>query len=317
MIPVITEDPPSRRVRLALHAMATRFELVLDEPNRIDARAAGEEALAEIARLDEQLSCYRGASEISWINAYAATRAVKVEPRLLSLLQRCQALALATDGAFDITVAPLMRAWGFAGGTGAVPSPSRLAAARGCVGFQHVLLDPDASTVRFARPGMSIDLGAAGKGYAVDEAIAILRARGVTRALLHGGTSSVHVIGAPADRASWRIAWSPPQGVRRTFDLRNGALSVSAIHGKCFTSEERIYGHVIDPRTGLPTQVATSALVTGPQSLEADALSTALLVLGPAGVPLLRSRFPEYDAAVRASDEPVNAVCCMDREGVT
>jgi len=314
--PAIVEDGRSGNVRLALHAMATRFELVLDESNRTDARAAGEEALAEITRLDEQLSCYRGASEISWINAYAATRAVKVEPRLFSLLQRCQALSLATEGAFDITVAPLMRAWGFAGGTGAVPSPAWLATARACVGSRHVVLDPDASTIRFTRPGMSIDLGAAGKGYALDEAIAILRARGVTRALLHGGTSSVHVIGAPMDRASWRIEWSPPHGAPRTFDLRNGALSVSAVHGKCFTNEGWTYGHVIDPRTGLPARTATSAIVTGPQALEADALSTALLVLGRPGIPLLQTRFPEYDGAVQESDDSVNAACCMDREGV-
>jgi thiamine biosynthesis lipoprotein len=312
----IVEDDRWGGVRLALHAMATRFELVLDESNPVDARAAGEEALAEITRLDEQLSVYRSASEVSWINAYAATRAVKVEPRLFSLLLRCQALSLATEGAFDITIAPLMRAWGFAGGTGAVPSPARLATALACVGSRHVLLDPDASTVRFTRPGMNIDLGAAGKGYAVDEAIAILRARGVTRALLHGGTSSVHVIGAPVDRASWRIAWSPSQGAARTFDLRNAALSVSAVHGKCFTSEGWTYGHVIDPRTGLPARTATSAIVTGPQSLEADVLSTALLVLGSPGIPLLRTRFPEYDGAVRASDDPMNKGCCMNREGV-
>lgn len=295
---VVVEEGPSRRVSLALHAMATRFELVLDDGGG-DARAAGEEALAEIARLEDHLSFYRARSDISWINAHSPEAPVKVEPQLFSLLQRCLALSSATDGAFDITVAPLMRAWGFAGGTGAVPSPALLAEARGCVGSRHLLLDPDSSTIRFARRGMSIDLGAAGKGYAVDEAIAILRARGVTRALLHGGTSSVHVIGAPANRASWRIGWSLPYGTPRTFDLRNSALSVSGVHGKCFTSDGRTYGHVIDPRTGLPTRTAISAIVTGPHSLEADALSTALLVLGPDGIPLLRTRFPEYDGAVR------------------
>jgi thiamine biosynthesis lipoprotein len=148
---------------------------------------------------------------------------------------------------------------------------------------------------------MSIDLGAAGKGYAIDEAIAILRARGVTRALLHGGTSSVHVIGTPLSRASWCIGWAPPHSAPSTFDLRDGALSVSAVHGKCFTSDGRTYGHVVDPRTGLPAQTATSAIVSGPQSLEADALSTALLVLGPAGVALVQTRFPGYDGVVRQS----------------
>ena len=146
---------------------------------------------------------------------------------------------------------------------------------------------------------MSIDLGAAAKGYAIDEAVTILRARGITSALLHGGTSSVHVIGAPSNEASWRIGWHPPHASTHVFTLRDAALSVSAVHGKAFAYDGRTYGHVIDPRTGLPSHTAVSAVVTGPGSLEADALSTALLVLGAGWIPSLRIRFPGYDGAVR------------------
>ncbi len=298
MISAAVEDETGRCVCLALDAMATRFELVLDVSSDVDAQAAGEEALSEIARLEEHLSFYRAASDISWINAHAASGPVKVEPRLFSLLQRCQALSFATDGAFDITVAPVMRAWGFVGDTGAVPSPELLEAARASVGFKYLSLDPVSRSIRFERPGMSIDLGAAGKGYAIDEAVTILRARGITSGLLHGGTSSVHVIGTPSNAASWRIGWHPPRASAHTFDLRDGALSVSAVHGKAFFHNGRTYGHVIDPRTGLPTRAA-SAVVTGPASLEADALSTALLVLGAGWIPSLRIRFPGYDGAVR------------------
>ncbi|HEY7057670.1 MAG TPA: FAD:protein FMN transferase [Vicinamibacterales bacterium] len=292
------EDGTTGCVCLALDAMATRFELVLDGSNDVDARAAGEEALSEIARLEEHLSFYRAGSDISWINARAASEPVKVEPRLFSLLQRCQALSLATDGAFDITVAPLMRAWRFVGDTGAVPAPALLAAARASVGFRHVSLDPALSSIRFERPGMSIDLGAAAKGYAIDEAVAILRARGITSALLHGGTSSVHVIGAPSNGVGWRIGWHPPHAAQ-AFTLRDAALSVSAVHGKAFADGGRTYGHVLDPRTGRPTRTAVSAVVTGPGSLEADALSTALLVLGAGWTSSLRIRFPGYDGDVR------------------
>ena len=299
MIAPTVEDGTTGRVCLALDAMATRFELVLDGSGDVDARAAGEEALSEIARLEEHLSFYRAGSDISWINAHAASGPVKVEPRLFSLLQRCQALSLATDGAFDITVAPLMRAWGFVGDTGAVPSPALLASARACVGFRYLSLDPVSSSIRFERPGMSIDLGAAAKGYAIDEAVTILRARGITSALLHGGTSSVHVIGAPSNAVSWRIGWHPPRTSTQVFTLRDGALSVSAVHGKAFAYDGRTYGHVIDPRTGLPSSTAVSSVVTGPGSLEADALSTALLVLGAEWIPSLRLRFPGYDGVVR------------------
>jgi thiamine biosynthesis lipoprotein len=144
---------------------------------------------------------------------------------------------------------------------------------------------------------MGIDLGAAGKGHAIDLAAGVLRAQGVTSALLQGGTSSVHAVGAPPDGSAWTIAWDTPTE-RRRFPLRDAALSISAAHGKAFTHDGRVYGHVIDPRTGWPSDGASSALVTGPGSLECDALSTALLVLGAGWLPTLRARFPGYDGVV-------------------
>ena len=284
----------------AIDAMATRFELVMgdgaDDPSH---RAIAEEALAEIVRLESRLSIFQPMSDVSWINANASHRSVKVEPTLFALLQRCVALSEATDGAFDITIGPLMRAWKFTGETGALPSPELVAGARTRAGYQHLRLDPSTSTIRFARAGMSLDLGAVGKGYAIDQAIAVLKSHGVSSALLHGGTSSVHAVGRPAATEAWRIAWSPPTGGARIFELPDDtALSVSAVHGKAFWHDGHQYGHVIDPCTGWPTDDAVSAVVTGPHSLECDALSTALLVHGRAWLPMLRARFPGYDGAV-------------------
>jgi len=281
----------------AIEAMGTRFEIVLPDA-RPDHRSIAEEALEEIARLDSRLSAFQPSSDISWINVHAGHRRVKVEPKVFALLQRCVQLSEETDGAFDITMGPLMRAWHFVGDTGALPSPETVAGARTRAGYQHLELDARTSTVRFARPGMGLDLGAVGKGYAIDEAIAILRAHGVSRALLHGGTSSVHALGRPFDGDAWRIAWSPPTGGARILEIQNGALSVSAVHGKAFFHEGRRYGHVIDPATGCPTDAATSAVVTGPRSLECDALSTALLVHGDDWLRIMRERFPGYDGVV-------------------
>jgi thiamine biosynthesis lipoprotein len=285
-------------LRLAAHAMATRFELVLDGDDDARLRAAGEDALDEIVRLDAQLSFYRPASDVSWINGHAALEPVRVEPRLFELLARCLAVSAATDGAFDITIAPLMKAWRFTEGSGASPEPAVLARARALVGFRGIELDADRRTVRFARPGMLIDLGSAGKGYAVDRAIARLRENGVSSALLHGGTSSVHAIGAARRSDAWRIGWSPDGTPARTFELHDSALAVSAIHGKAFRANGRVFGHVMDPHSGQPADTAQAAIVKGPDSLLCDALSTALLVRGAAWLPKLSERFPGYSGMV-------------------
>jgi thiamine biosynthesis lipoprotein len=276
-------------VRVACEAMGTRFEIVVHGDDPVRLRAAGEAAMHEIQRLDCQLSFYRPDSELSWLNARAARAPVQVEPGFFGLLERCLQLTEATDGAFDITVAPLMRAWRFVNGDGRLPDGHTLAAARALVGRGGVELDVRRRTVRFTRPGVALELGAAGKGYAIDRAMSILAEHEVASALMHGGTSSIHATGNDPGRIGWTVTWAA-----RPLALRNEALSVSAPHGKCFREGGRTYGHVLDPRSGEPVLRTASALVTGPRSLECDALSTAVLVLGPDWLPTLGTRFPAY-----------------------
>ena len=285
-------------VRLALHAMATRFELVLHGEDPVRLRAAGDQALATIERFDRLLSFYRADSEITALNRHGGNRPVRLSRDVFGLLRRCALLGAETDGAFDITVGPLMRAWRFVGEHGAVPSPSELELARTRVGTHLLEFDDEHDTVRCLAPGMEIDLGAVGKGYAIDAAIADLRDSGVTSALLHGGTSSIHALGAPRGEDGWPVTWAgasnTASGVIR---LRDRALSVSAPHGKAFVHDGRRYGHVLDPRSGVPLS-AGSACVTGPSSCLSDALSTALLVRGGEWLPELREKWPDYDGWV-------------------
>ena len=209
----------SSPVALARNAMATRFEILLHGPRPIALRAAAEEAFTEIERLDRELSFYHPASQISRLNARAAHEPVTVEPAVFHLLAHAAQLHRETAGAFDITIAPLLRAWGLTGAGGHVPSTAVLAAARRCVGMQHVQLDPDNFTVRFLRPGVQLDLGAIGKGFALERAIQILRDLGVTSALIHGGTSTVCALGHPPDAPAWNIAIEHPEnalGQRRS-----------------------------------------------------------------------------------------------------
>ncbi|MBE7498803.1 MAG: FAD:protein FMN transferase [Verrucomicrobiales bacterium] len=298
-------------VRLARHAMNTRFEVLLHGASEPALRAAGEEALDEIGRIEAQLSIFRPDSEMARVNRHAAEGPVRVSPPVFQLLERAQSLSRQTGGAFDPTVGPLVRAWGFLGGSGAWPDPARLAEARARVGMEHVELDAARFSVRFARPGMMLDLGAIGKGYALDVAVECLREAGVTCALLHGGTSSVQGLGVPPDGQPWKVALGPPAAAGDTataddtagevlaeFVLTDASLGVSAVAGKAFRQGDREWGHVLDPRTGEPVQGALMAAVVLPEATATDALSTALLVLGAEGLEKLGASHPNLEGLV-------------------
>jgi len=276
-------------VRLARMAMASRFELILRGEDPVRLRAAGEEALDEIQRLDRQLSSYNPASDISRLNQQAATGPVRVEARLFRLLQRAQGLYQDTDGAFDITVGPLMRCWGFVNNTGHLPTAKALADARAVTGMPLVTLDEDRYSVSFKRPGVLLDLGGIGKGYAIDEAVTLLKEAGVAHAFVHGGTSTIHAFGVDENDEPWKVALPYPDAPPGEPDpadllgvvpLRDTALSVSAVWGKSFEADGKVFGHVLDPRLGRPVDGAVLTAVTHPSATDADALSTALLVLG-------------------------------------
>ena len=153
---------------LARQAMATRFEIALHGDNPISLRAAGEEAFDEIERIEARLSLYRPTSEIAHVNARAAREAVRVSPATFRLLKHAVNLSAETGGAFDITIGPLMRCWGFVDGTGRMPTPEALAEARARTGMNLVELDAARFTVRFAREGVMLDLGAIGKNLGDD-----------------------------------------------------------------------------------------------------------------------------------------------------
>jgi thiamine biosynthesis lipoprotein len=297
---------PLTCMMLARAAMGTRFELLLCGDDPLFLRAVGEEALDEIERLEAQLSRFRPDSELSGINARAEREPVAVEPRLFALLERIARLWEATGGAFDPTIGPLMACWGLAGGDRRPatneqrpPDPAALAAARGRVGFQNVALDPETRSVRFLRPGMSLDLGAIGKGYAIETAAALLVEAGLTTALLHGGTSTVYGLGAPPDADAWTVAVRDPAAAAgdsgrhvARIRLRDRALSVSAPHGKSFVVGGVRYGHVLDPRRGEPVQGPLLAALVTDSPTDGDALSTALLVLGAEGAAAVRAYDP-------------------------
>jgi len=193
------------------------------------------------------------------------------------------------------------------GGKRRIPTPAELKEAIRTVGVHFIHLDPKRRKVRFAKPGVMLDLGAIGKGYAVDRAIELLRQSGVSCALLHGGTSTVYALGRPLD-GPWRVALEYPARkpaasprVLSIVTLEDRALSVSAVWGKSFRARGKTYGHIIDPRTGWPASKAALSAVILSSATETDALSTALLTEGLKGHETLCRARPGMRAFVMAA----------------
>jgi thiamine biosynthesis lipoprotein len=271
-------------LRVSRRAMATTFEVVLPlgQPNALSAAAA---ALDEIDRLETQLTVYRDTSEVSRLNARAATGPVPVEEGLFGLLHLAARLTAETDGAFDVTTGALIKAWGFFHGPRRVPGTAELRQVLQRVGMRHVVLDAGARTIHFTRPGLEVNLGSIGKGYALDRAVGLLRADWkIPCGLLHGGQSSVYAMGRePGTDRGWSVGIRHPwQEGRRlaVVYLRERALGTSAATFQHLEHHGRKLGHILDPRTGWPGEGVASASVVAPTAAEADALATAFFILG-------------------------------------
>ncbi len=301
-------SPGMITIRLARHMMATRFELVLSDAGDFDTesslRAVGEEALNEIAVIESRLSYYSPTSELSGLNRDAGTADVKLAPDVFELLVLARTLFERTEGAFDPTVRPLMECWSLAGdsdGPGVLPSTDQINRALTMTGMHSVQLDAKNNTVRFTRAGISIDLGGIAKGFAIQRATEFLRDSGIGSALLHGGTSTVSVIGDDRDGVPWKIGIADGLHVLATVELSDQCLSVSAQSGKMRVIDGVQYGHVVDPRSGRPVSVNAVAACVCKSATQSDALSTAALVLGPGSN--LES-IPDVGIAVWATGDP-------------
>jgi thiamine biosynthesis lipoprotein len=287
-------------LHLSRAAMACKFEITLPDElsHHLDAANA---ALDVIDALEAQLTIFRDSSELSAINRDAAAAPVVCEPQLFNLLRLCEGLHRQTDGAFDITSTPLSKVWGFLRRQGRLPTADEIAAARANVGMTKVSLDPEVKTVRFSQPGVSLNLGGIGKGYALDRIASDIYTAGVDTALLTAGASSVRAVGAGPDGAGYRVGVRDPFNHRRrygTITLRNNALGVSGAGEQFFDCEGRRYGHIIDPRSGWPVEGRALVAVTAPTATLADALATAFFVTGPAAAERYIQQHPDVGVVV-------------------
>ncbi|MGE5645561.1 MAG: FAD:protein FMN transferase [Acidobacteriota bacterium] len=277
-------DAELLRLEESLDAMGSTFTVALYGYNGDQMEAAVEAAFNEVRRLDGMMSNYRPGSELSEVNRYAAERPVKVTPELFDLLSKCKEYSRESDGAFDITVGPLMRVWGFYKGTGKLPTKQEVAQALKKVGYQKVTLDAASRTVRFSEPGVNLDPGGIGKGYAVDRMVDILKENGIASALVSAGGSSIYALGTPnASAKGWEIKIRDPKNARKTVEdlyLRDQSMSTSGSYEKFFEAEGKIYSHIMDPRTGFPATGVLSVSVITPSTLDSEAWTKPYFING-------------------------------------
>lgn len=278
-------------------AMGTEFELRIAAPYE-HAEPAAAEAFELVDALEEEISSWRETSYTTYVNNHAAQEPVRVSPNLLELFSESKRLSEATYGAFDPTIGPLLDAWRIRTG-GEPPSETAIEHARERVGMHHVTIDDAASTIAYDREGVWVDWGAIGKGYTLDRVADLLRRRGIESALISAGTSTIFAVGAPPGAAGWQVdipatgtGAQPPPVL-----LSDAALSSSV----CFENGSRPCD-ILDPRSGRPVSVASSATVIAESGLAADALSTALLVMSRDEAERFFNEYPAWRAIRFTSD---------------
>ncbi len=297
--PGASEPPTIERAELVMGTVA-RVAL----PPRLATARTFEAAFAALREVDATMSLYREDSELVRVNARAADHPEPVDAPLFALLVRARELGIESDGAFDVTVLPLLRLWGAYPELGYLGAGSRTA-----VGIEGLRLDAAARTVGFARPGMGLDLGGIAKGCALDRARAALATRGVDRARLDLGGDLAFVGAGP--QGVWRAAVRDPDAPDRPLGVlvvgADASLSTSGNYERDFAREGwRARSHLYDPRTGRPVTRDVAVTVWSPDATAADALSTALVVLGR-----------EHGAALLARERGAGALFAERRPGET
>ena len=301
------QDPQPERFEASASIMGSVYRVAAYGERRALLASAVQAAFEEARRLDHLLSNYKEDSELSRINRLAADGPVDISGEMAELLRRCLDYSRASEGAFDITVGPLVRAWGFYRGEGKLPSRLALWGMLEKIGYQHLQLDSERKRVRFLRSGMELDPGGIGKGYAVDRMAAILQRFGVQSAMVSAGSSSMYALGRPpGEPRGWRIrirdAEDPQQTAAEVY-LADESLSTSGSYEKFFEVDGKLYSHIMDPRTGAPAEGLLSVSVRSARTLDSEAWSTAFFVNG---VGWTRRHRPK---AFRVLVCPVGAAC--------
>ena len=263
------------------YIMGTVFEIAAYSESSEQTSTAIERAFQEIIRIDDVMSNYKPDSALSTLNRSAQNHTQKVPPDLYLVIEQALQFSKMSEGKFDITVGPLVNLWKSALSGDSMPSPTQLRAAQDCVGYEKIELTPP-DHITFHSPCLQVDLGAIGKGYAVDRAAAVLVSLKIQDAFINAGGSTIFAMGSPPGQAAWRVHLRDPS---RTIDpyvmLKNESVSTSEQTAPSLLGRESA-GHIIDPSSGKPLETQFAVTVIAPNGTMSDGFSTTLLLLGPA-----------------------------------
>ncbi len=305
------QEPATYVLEVGRSAMACQFQVMLNAGQDPKAAEYAIEALDLVEELEQQLTVYRPTSEICQLNALASECERPVEANLFGLLQRCQQLHQQTRGAFDITSGPLSELWGFHRREGRLPEESDVQDILQVVGSQYLQINPERATLRFLKPGVQINLGSVGKGYALDRCAQLLQDRDVHDFLIHGGHSSVlargrRMTGSKRDQG-WRVRVRDPYRPEVKLGdvhLIDRALGTSGLANQSFIHHGKRYGHILDPRSGHPAMDLVSVTVLTDSGELADAMATSLFVMGKAQAEDYLADHPEVGALLISEAGP-------------
>lgn len=262
--------------------MGTRFEITVVANDSLEANSNIELAISEIVRIEKLISSWDPSSQTSEINRNAGIKPVKVAEELYNFIGRCIDLSRLTDGAFDISYASMDKIWKFDGSMKEMPSETEIKKSVAKVGYQNIILDPENLTVFLKLSGMKIGFGAVGKGYAADMAKKLLVSKGVKAGIINA-SGDMNTWGRQVNGDYWKVAITNPMDKNKAFGLlpiKEGAVVTSGNYEKFVILEGKRYAHIIDPRTGYPTNGILSVTVFAPKAELADALATSIFVMG-------------------------------------
>jgi len=277
-------QPALNRYEFQHPAMGTLFTITLFAPEEQAAASSAQAAFRRIDALEDIMSDYQADSELMRLCEQSAGKPVAVSADLFEVLQRAQKISQASGGAFDVTVGPYVRLWRFARKRKELASPADMASAASAVGYQKLKLDPRVWTVTLLVPHMRLDVGGIAKGYAADQGLALLKSRGITRALV-AASGDIALGDPPPGQAAWKIGISGlntgTNGAGPKLLLHNCGVSTSGDTEQALDIHGVRYSHILDPATGLGLTNRIQATVVAPDATTTDAMATTVCVLGP------------------------------------